>query len=313
MPKEEIRNAEKKRKVAQTASRAAPENWLAWLDEQVRTVGPPTHWSNADAFVLVRYPHLRPKRPCAPEGTSLKGVPLPKLEVAQEAYDEECRDFWRDVASWESKITAWKRARRVLKGLTSEERQQLAALLSDSELSLHEYPKRKQLKRMLQSLVKAGPAQARKLKRKLHKFTQAAEDYRNYSTEIHPWLRPGSAQPAGRILAAARGGLKNAAPEAARNDSLDGLNKLAKAPSFRKEVDLLAENPLEREMVMLYWFFKRECMLLAGESEVRVAMIRNSFWAKFGIEKVVYRSKYSGFESAGCDAVRRAVLRFHLA
>jgi hypothetical protein len=235
-----------------------------------------------------------------------------RIEVAQEAYDEECQDFWRDVSSWESKITAWNGARRVLEGLTSAERQQLAALLSDSELSFHEYPRLKQLKRELQSLVKTAPAQARKLKRKLHKFTRAAEDYRNYSTQIHPWLRPGSAQQAGRILAAARGALKNTAPEAARNNSLDGLNKLAKAPSFRKEVDLLAGNPLEPEMVMLYWFFRHECKLPVGESEVRTAMIRNSFWAKFGIKKVVFRSKYSGDESIGCEAVRKAVERFRL-
>jgi hypothetical protein len=65
-------------------------------------------------------------------------------------------------------------------------------------------------------------------------------------------------------------------------------------------------------MVMLYWFFRHECKLPAGESEVRTAMIRKSFWAKFGIEKVVFRPKYSADESLGCEAVRKAVERFRL-
>ncbi|HUU14153.1 MAG TPA: hypothetical protein VM182_10635 [Terriglobia bacterium] len=141
MPKAEMRNAGKKKKVAQTTSRAAPENWLAWLDEHVRTVDPPTHWTNASAFMLVWYPHLRPKRPWAEGEANLKGLSLARLTVAQEAYDEECRDFWQELSIWENIIAPWGRARRVLKGLTAEQRQQLAALLSDSIFNLTDYQK----------------------------------------------------------------------------------------------------------------------------------------------------------------------------
>lgn len=312
MPKAAMRNANKKKKVAQTTSRAAPGNWLAWLDEHVQTVDPPTQWTNAPAFMLVRYPDLRPKRPWAEGEANLKGLSLARLTAAQEAYDEEHQDFWRDVSGQERKLAALKASRRVLTKLNSGQRQQLAALVSDSILSIIEYPKKMRLKRELQSLVKTAPAQVRKSKRKLHKIIQDAEDNRNYTRHIHPWLRPGRTQRAERILAAARGTLENSRPEAARNDSHDALNKLAEGPSFRKEIDRLAQNPLEFEMVKLYWFFRHECKLPIGESEVRVAMIRNSFWTELGIEQVHFCDEYRGDEPIGCDAVRKAVERFRL-
>lgn len=297
---------------ARVASRTRPENWLAWLDEHVRTLDPPAHWINAPAFMLVRYSHLRPKRPWVEGDANLKGLSLARLTAAQEAYDDERQDFWRDVSSWESKITAWKGARRVLKGLTSEQRQQLAALLSDSILSFTEYRKEKRLKRMFQALIKTGPGQIRKSDRKVRKTIQAARESREYAMHLHPWLKLGRLDKAERILTVVSKTLNRDFREATHNSSQAALIRLAKDSSFREKIDRLAVNPLKFDMVMLYWFFTYECKLPAGESEVRVAMVRNSFWKEFGINGVPYHPKNIGDEPVGCDAVRKAVERFRL-
>jgi len=49
-----------------------------------------------------------------------------------------------------------------------------------------------------------------------------------------------------------------------------------------------------------------------GESEVRVAMIRNSFWKAYGVGIIKYCDRYRGDEPVGCEAVRKAVSRFRL-
>ena len=191
--------------------------------------------------------------------------------ATQEAYDAEYRDFWEDVSGWEKKLDVQKEARRVLKGLTEKRRQQLAAFLSDSEFTFKGNQKQKPHKRLLRTLFTKGPAQMRKSKRKLHRITQDAENYRNYTRAMHPWLRSGRTQQAERILAATRGTLKNAALEPAQPDSQGALNGLAENPSFWEQVDLLAENPSESETVRLYCFFMYECNLPVGESEVCVS------------------------------------------
>jgi hypothetical protein len=70
------------------------------------------------------------------------------------------------------------------------------------------------------------------------------------------------------------------------------------------------EDPVERGMVQLYWFFRHGCGLTGREAEVRVARIRNAFWKKHGVSEVPFRPEYRVGESRGCDAVHTAVRRF---
>jgi hypothetical protein len=72
----------------------------------------------------------------------------------------------------------------------------------------------------------------------------------------------------------------------------------------------IAQNPTTFAMVQIYWFFCSGCNLTGHDSEVRVALIRNAFWAQVGIPAVTYRESYTGDQSRGCDAVKQAVHRF---
>jgi len=71
-------------------------------------------------------------------------------------------------------------------------------------------------------------------------------------------------------------------------------------------------DPTTFAMVQLYWLLRHGCGLTGDESEVRVALIRNFFWAPLGVPKVKFRPFYEEGESQGCSAVRQAVRRFHL-
>ena len=75
-------------------------------------------------------------------------------------------------------------------------------------------------------------------------------------------------------------------------------------------IELRHFNPVTLYMVHLYWLFRDGCSLSGHESEVRVAMIRNSFWRELDVEPASYLDNYDGSQNKGCTTVRQAVARY---
>ena len=74
---------------------------------------------------------------------------------------------------------------------------------------------------------------------------------------------------------------------------------------------MFVRDPSTLSMVQLYWLL-RGFGLSAGESELRVGLIRNGLW-KSSMGRVRCVTRRLGDQIIGCDAVRKAVQRFHLA
>lgn len=128
---------------------------------------------------------------------------------------------------------------------------------------------------------------------KINRVRQAVADLDDYRSALDPLL--GARRPPQDELPR---------PEEIALTDFEGL--LTK-PEFHP----IPTDPVASCMVQLYWFFRRGCRVSGNDSEVRVALIRNSFWTKLGESPVSFRPTYKSAESAGCPAVDAAVRRFH--
>lgn len=284
---------------------AKPFNWLKRLDKEAPKCPRARSWGNYDYFVFARYPHLQPK---ADPGDSTR-----------KALGGGPGGFCDTLVKWGAKIFQIRGGRLTLKGLNPDSRRQLAALVVDIVADFEDCLEIAPWRAVLKMVNLRGHRWELQLKRKVAKIKAALEDLRNRADRVddrltEEYLRFGEERPRARNSTPVKGLLASAFSHAAE----DCLNILAQVGRTSRASALTSgrifhpalENLATLGMVKLYWFFHYGCGLSAGESEVRVARIRNALWGKFGVPKVSYRAAYGTVESKGCDAVRIAISRF---
>ncbi len=262
-------------------SRRAWFNWLKSFDTEARQLPRAESWLLYPGFFFVRYPRLRPKA-----GGDAKR--RHHLESGAEA-------LWQVVATWERRLTEHSKARSALKGLNSNKRKQLAALVLDTIADLGEFKARRRWHGRLRGLANEEERRSRVLRRKRNQALHVVQVLHRYARRLDSLLGRHDRLKAEAAIKALSGDEPSWSFRSLLNDPL-----LHPVPS----------DPIAFSMVKLYWFFRYGCGLSGDESEVRVALIRNAFWQRYGVSPVVLRPEYATGESRGCDAVRNAVRRF---
>ncbi len=286
-----------------------PINWLKLTDAIAVTLPRARSWINYPYFFFVRYPHLQP-------ADSADRKHQLHLEVCRETVQEE-------LHKWESRIEKDENARQVLKGLNRGHRAQLAALMIDCDADLGDYFARLEYHKRLRKAAFGAAGNERVLKSKLvavHEalyklinlpsFSAITDDHianrkveacrrayvrlESYLAKLSPLLKP--IHLFGNVLPE---------PESIRFPDLVGL---LNTPGFH----VIPTYPVAPCMIKLYWFFRHGCEITGDQSEVRVALLRNTFWKKYKIPLVKYREKFDreAAEPAGCPAVIEAVRRY---
>jgi hypothetical protein len=146
--------------LAAKALQQKPINWLKELDKAARTFEPMMNW-DYPLFLLARYPWLRPGFD-AHTGTVL-------------GYEKGQQYFQKLVSTWEQRIK--KNLPEVLTGLSSDQRQQLAALVIDAITDLEVYKKDSLDKNWYKDLLRCGKRWLRRLDRKAISVRRAAEKW----------------------------------------------------------------------------------------------------------------------------------------
>ena len=239
-----------------------------------------TSWSQPyDYFVLVRYPHLRPKEHVPPNRD---------VSAGQESFD------WQLTKQQESLAECNK---RILRKLDPEERNQLSALVF--ELSLHfeehvNYARRLgELKRQIakvKRLERTGAQAIAKINTELQQLSKISESV---------------SDPVGlRIFAEAQARMPQSVDDLGWSERLEGRLQTLNSGYLA----MFVRDPSTLSMVQLYWLL-RSFGLSAGESELRVGLIRNGLW-EGSVRRVRCVARRLGDQIIGCDAVRKAVRRF---
>jgi hypothetical protein len=273
----------------QRKNRKKPYNWLKRLDEAAANFPVAETWLQPyDYFVLTRYPHLQPREP---ERGDLPGG---YLRPGRQTYEQQLREQ-------EELIRAHAEACRTLEHLSLKQCCEVAALVSDLTMELEEHAKWTAQPKQLRDCAR----QVARLERSLGSGT------RNIQKEL------------GKMIAATSGLDPFVGGRRIRN-SLEQISreiaalKLALPAHYFWELgdavrksdyyQLFEHDPTTSAMAQLYWLFRYGCGLSVGESEVRVALIRNNLWSKYA-GSISY-GEGSSEESRGSDAVRNAVKRF---
>jgi hypothetical protein len=244
--------------------------------------------SGYPAFWFARYRRLRP--------LPISGDPRSKLEC-----ESDYKTFSSLLSEWEERISSHPDGNRVLTDLNARLRQQLAALLLDTITDLENYRSRKKSANRLQKVANEAQRRTRVLVGKVAKIHSALEKLRKYAERIDPLL--------GREYAlTAKSCLKQLTNLRMHDDPSADLRMLNETENETPK------DPVNFAMVQLYCFFRHGCRVPGDEAEVRVGLLRNSFWWKYEIASVPIRTAYDSktAESKGCDAVHQAFLRYSL-
>jgi len=192
----------------------------------------------------------------------------------------------------ETWIRSSNHAERILCELKPGQSSQLAGLLLDIIQALEIYDHHRSSSKSVSKLVAERSRRKRMLLGKVSKIRGELESMLQYAKNLNALLGMEYVHAANRCLKYLVG---------LKQDSHDDEFYL----SLKSEYPTL-EDPRQLGMVELYWFFCHECRCSGAESEVRVAMLANEFFAS----PLKYIPKYHGAESQGCPAVRIAVSRF---
>jgi hypothetical protein len=288
---------------------ALAERWLTILDVEVRQMPRASDWLDYPCFWLVRYPRLRPS--AAGRNASDRA----KFEA-----ESSSTAFWEYVGNWKRRISNCNDTRRASDDLTAKQRAQLAALLVDIDSELYEHRDRAQWHKRLQKLDRQASRRQRMLIRKLKKTHQSFNQIVEYGR------KPDTPK---RILDAAinrarathadlhqyRRGLDS---HLRKDHVFEGGLPCPSQVAFPDFGGLLKDpeshsnpvRPVSWAMVRIYAFFVRGCGLSQDEAEVRVGLLRNAFWSRYGVARVEINARYRSAESAGCPAVKAAVRHF---
>lgn len=258
---------------------SAPVNWLASLDGWAQTWPPARSWLHPyDFFVLTRYPQLQPGEDSRPKSNFASG---------KETYEQHLAAQLERVGDCNQ---------RILRRLTPEHRKELAALVFELSLHFEEH-------RQYASTVTKLREEIENLKRLELKVNQARDVILSAIQEVHK-LASKLNDPVGSDILAAASRMKVRASRQERESWMDTLIGNNYFQLFASDASTLA-------MVQLYWLFRHGFGFEAGESELRVALIRNCEWKNL-VKPVRCVSRNLGDQSIGCDAVRKAVRRFRL-
>ena len=266
-------------------------NWLKETDKAAPGKRRYGSWFEfgVSAFDVVRYPFLRPQKP--PQDSPDRSL----VEAEEELFKLRHRLQEAQLAEETPEAVA---------GLTSEQRSQLVALMWDCEtnIKLHSF-----LDPMLAAqdkIAREGEHRVKMLRRKLEKVVQGLEDLRDYASRMDSQYGFKELPAHVRLCLLALDKFKSVQGLA---DKFAECRELGEDP---RKGCLRSGDPKSRCMVHLYWFFREGCSLSGDEAEVRVAIIRNTFWKKLGVEPVDYVDAYDRIQNKGCTAVRQAVARY---
>jgi hypothetical protein len=259
------------------AGKRSPFNWLKWLDREVRKFPSGAKWLQHQPFQSARCWHLMMAR-------------YPQLQ--RPFRDEALHREWSRAGN---QILGHPEARVALDELNDRQPIELAAIFSDTVISLTSFKAQGRTAKRVHKLAGEEASRTRILNRKLRNSRRALKDLHGYAGTLDEVLGME------HVLAAKK--------------CLETLEKLKEdsAPDFYQSIKgeyPALEDPVTLGMIQLYWFFRHGCGLSGHEAEVRVARIRNAFWTEHGVPEVPYRPEYRTGESKGCDAVHIAVLRF---
>lgn len=267
------------------------KNWLKEADKATHGRQRYRDWFGVSlsAFDVVRYPFLRPEKPPAgdPERTM--------YEVAEILFE-------RHLKKVESRLAL--ETPEAVADLTAEQRIQLAALAEDCEVGIKCYNLIKPINDAQKKIAREGERRVKMLRRKLMKVLHGLEDLKDYARQMDSQYGFEELPTRVGLCLLALKQFKSAQGLA---DEFAWCREQGEDP---RKSPTLAINPTTRCMVKLYWFFRDGCSLSGDESEVRVAMIRNSFWMELGVEPIDYVPAYNIEENKGCTAVRLAVARY---
>jgi hypothetical protein len=254
--------------------------WLQQLDLEAKKLPRAQSWLEFPVFMFARYPLLQPKR--------LKTGDRKRRSLIETGFNT----FNKVVGNWEKRISEHSEACRAIRGLTSGQRKQLAALVFDIECEFEEFADSKETRSKIRPLSSEAKRRQRTIQRKIEKTKAALEDLQKYAYDLHHFH-----------------GLSNIGDIASQC-----LERL-KTPIPKRTFELSGEvgnSPVTFAMLKLYCFFREECRQTGDESEVRVALIRNEFWVEERYAKrVLVRHEYNGEQSQGCDTVHTAVGRYY--
>jgi hypothetical protein len=270
-----------------------PINWLTSVDERAAILPRAAHWLEYPYFLFARYPDLQP-------------APVSQPKYRKIDFQSGRRVFEQALIKWEERLATHDKASRCLDKLSAEQRRQLAALISDCIANFEWYELYVKHRDELSAITREADRRIRQVRKKIKKAGDALEEAIKYGSELDPLL-------SSEFTLAAKKRLKELLAE--DEDSL--IRSLPPSTFWKGALDHLPqfhpvrENPTTTAMVQVFWFFKHDCKLSGHESEVRVALIRNSFWTAW-TKPVKYLPFYDGADSQGCTAVRKAVSRFSL-
>jgi hypothetical protein len=262
-----------------------PIDWLEQHDRLVAKLPRATSWLNCSYFMFARHPRLQPHV-------------VQKARTARDVHLQSgLQAFRQQISEWQTKIEGHQEARRTLVGLSSAQRRQLAAMISDTITILGAAPSYRDWFSEVRMLAREDPRRKRMIHRILDRIRQAAKRLEAYAKRLNPLQ--------GReVLLDASAQIIKISNEASKRISLPDFE------SLYRSLELPEIEPVGRCTIMLYWFLKSGCKLSENESEVRVALVRNAFWTPYGIPNVKYQPKTTTEQSKGCPAVHQAVRRF---
>lgn len=158
------------RRRRRTRAIAGPFNWLEDLDKKAETLPRASSWLGSYwLFMLARYSRLRP--------TSIPGNA--HSSIMCEAGERSAAD---EFEAWESRIAGSSDAVVCLKGLDTEQRKQLAALMIDIVSDLDMKTATDSSSQWKRQLCKEAPARIRMLNQKLHTVSAARPGTRGRTT-----------------------------------------------------------------------------------------------------------------------------------
>jgi hypothetical protein len=258
-------------------------NWLKDFDKRASKLPPAEGMWTYSLFLFARYPRLRPR-------------PIRAKRLDEALHKAGYESLAQLLSGRERQIAEHEETRRAIRGLKSAQRIQLAALLVDTAADIENFTGRRDAKDRSFKLEREGPRRQRMLARKLEASRRSLDNLRRYAS----------------ALDASMGSSYRKAAE----DALTRLSGLPTNRSFQgiltvyRELRQVTENPTTFAMVQLYWFFRSGCGLSGHEAEVRVALVRNAFWAAFSVAPVTFFPEYQVGQPRGCQAVHEAVRRF---
>lgn len=283
----------------QTASSSQPQrsdgqplfNWLAALDSCADQLKPARSWLAYPFFMRVRYPSLWP-------ATSAEDPNPRMLAVMREM-------FIGELTKQEARIASHKKGTAILRGLTADQRRQLAALVIDCVADFENHKGNAEYGKKLTKLTKEATRRQRMLDKGVAKVRTSLESLRDYAAKLDPLLGATHKTFADRTLTELSRLSHYESPASLRHD-----RELAKTfPDIG--FNPFPGDPTTASMVQVYWFFRHECRLSGNESEMRTAWIREVCFVAWNKPvRVIQLHPTPESESRGSTAVAQAVRRF---